>query len=132
MLVDTTAYSAFMRGHSAIVAAVSGAPVIAMSPIVLGELKTGFRRGERLDRNLAELTKFLSSPRVRLPPLTGATSDRYAAIMEYLLRAGTPVPTNDVWIAASAMEHGWPVLTTDTHYQRIPQILLAFHEARGE
>lgn len=130
VLLDTTAYSAHLRGHPGIVAAVRRATLVGLSPIVLGELKTGFRRGSRLAQNLSELESFLSSPRVRVVPLTEATADRYAAIMEALLRAGTPVPTNDVWIAASAMEHGWPVLTTDEHYQKIPQVLTELHEVR--
>lgn len=130
VLLDTTAYSAYLRGHPDIVTAVRRATLVGLSPIVLGELKAGFRRGSRLAQNLSELERFLSSPRVRVAPLTEATADRYTAIMESLLRAGTPVPTNDVWIAASAMEHGWPLLTTDEHFQKIPQVLTEFYEAQ--
>ena len=56
------------------------------------------------------------------------TADRYAEIVTYLRQAGTPIPTNDVWIAAGAMEHGLQVVTTDPHYRKIAQVLVDLHE----
>ena len=118
-MLDTSAYSAFMRGHVDVVSAVRRADRIVLSPIALGELKAGFRGGSRLAANVAELAQFLASPRVDVIDLTPATAERYATIVDYLARAGTPVPTNAAWIAASAMEHGLVVHTTDRHYRRI-------------
>ena len=123
-MLDTSAYSAFMRGQASIVSAVRRADRIVVSPIALGELKSGFLGGSRVEENNAQLAQFLSSPRVHLVDLTPNTSERYAVIVDYLRRAGTPVPTNDVWIAAGAMEHGLVVLTTDGHYRRIPQVVV--------
>ena len=77
-----------------------------MSPIVLGELQSGFRRGRHQARNEKELEEFLDAPRVELIPILDSTAVRYAEILSYLRRAGTPLPTNEVWIAASAMEYG--------------------------
>jgi predicted nucleic acid-binding protein len=71
----------------------------------------------------------LASPRVGTLDVTEETAERYAAILNALWRAGTPIPTNDIWIAASAMEYGLRVLTTDRHYQRIPQIMVDYFPA---
>ena len=124
VLVDTSAYSAFMRGHPELKLALQRAEEIYMSPIVLGELQSGFRRGKHQARNEKGLEEFLDAPRVELIPILDSTAVRYAEILSYLRRAGTPLPTNDVWIAASAMEHGLRVVTTDKHFQEVPQILV--------
>ena len=123
-LVDTSAYSAFLRGHEALQLALQRAERIVLTPIVLGELGAGFRAGARPQKNAAELDQFLSSPRVDVVTVDPETAERYAVIVHGLRRAGTPIPTNDVWIAASAMQHGLRVLTTDLHYDRIPQIIV--------
>jgi len=93
VMLDTSAYSAFMRGHSEI----------------------------RL-----ELRTFLSSPRVSLVGMDDDTAQRYAGILDSLWRAGTPIPTNDIWIAASAMQHGLHVLATDAHYQKVTQVIVDY------
>ncbi|HYV41735.1 MAG TPA: PIN domain-containing protein [Thermoanaerobaculia bacterium] len=64
-----------------------------------------------------ELAQFLASPRARVLGLDEETADRYAVILNSLWSAGTPIPTNDVWIAASAMQHGFRVVTADQHFQ---------------
>jgi len=60
---------------------------------------------------------------VRIVEIDEETAERYAVVTDYLRRAGTPVPTNDLWIAASAMQHGLKVLTADAHYLKIPQVI---------
>ncbi len=123
-LLDTSAYSAFMRGHPDIQHALQEADEIALTPIVLGELRAGFRHGKRRQKNEAELRTLLASPRVRVVDVDVETADRYAAILNSLWHAGTPIPTNDIWIAASAMQHGLRILTTDPHFEKIPQVLV--------
>jgi predicted nucleic acid-binding protein len=103
-------------------AAVRGAPTVAMNIVVLAELLEGFRRGTRLERNLSDLGAFRSSPRFLLLDLDEATAEPYALIVGQLRRAGTPIPTNDVWIAASALQHGCVVLTTDRHFLDVPSV----------
>jgi len=125
LLLDTSAYSAFMRGDEAVVQSIRGARELCLTPVVLGELLAGFRRGTRRKENEALLARFLASPRVRVLALDEETADRYAIILNALRAAGTPVPTNDLWIAASAMQHGLKVLTTDAHFAKIPQVALA-------
>ena len=81
-----------------------------------------FRRGKRLEENLERLDRFRASPRVRTVALDEETAHRYSEIVAYLRQAGTPIPTNDVWIAASAMQLGLRVVTTDSHFERVPQV----------
>lgn len=124
VMFDTSAYSAFMRGHPEIKQAVREADGIYLNPIVLGELEAGFMRGSRIRKNKRELDAFMTSPRVGILPIDEATSVRYAVILDSLWRAGTPIPTNDMWIAATAMEYGLQVLTTDDHYLKVVQIVV--------
>jgi tRNA(fMet)-specific endonuclease VapC len=124
LLLDTSAYSAFKRGHDDAVEAMRRSDRLALPSIVIGELLAGFELGSRRQQNLDELTGFLASSRVSILNVTQATGQRYAHIFAYLRREGTPIPTNDIWIAALAMEHGIELLTTDSHFHRVPHILV--------
>ena len=97
--------------------------------MVLGELLAGFLMGRNEKRNRDILEDFLSSPRVTIVEIDEETSERYALIVQSLRMKGTPIPTNDLWIAASAMQHGLRVLTTDKHYLKVPQIIAQYCEA---
>jgi tRNA(fMet)-specific endonuclease VapC len=85
-------------------------------------------RGRGAPDGLREIRAFLASPRVEVTVLGAETAERYALIREHLRSAGRPVPTNDIWIAASAMELGLRVLTLDRHYLGIPQIFVELFE----
>lgn len=124
VLLDTSAYSAFKRGHEKVLGRLGDVDEIVLNTIVLGELHAGFRKGSRRRRNEEELKSFLASPRVFVFGLGEETAERYATILEALRKAGTPIPTNDVWIASTAMEHGLSVLTTDGHYKHVGQIIV--------
>jgi tRNA(fMet)-specific endonuclease VapC len=126
LLVDTSAYSAFMRGHGDTKVALQEADEIFVNSIVLGELSAGFMKGRRRRRNEDELNRFLASPRVKLLDVTEETAERYAIILNSLWQAGTPIPTNDIWIAASAMEYGLELLTADEHYQKVHQVIINY------
>jgi predicted nucleic acid-binding protein len=115
-----------MRGHEEIRIALRSHEEIFLNSIVMGELMAGFMKGGRRRKNEDELRRFLASPRVGLLDVTEETAERYAVILNSLWRSGTPIPTNDIWIAATAMEYGLRVLTTDSHYQKIPQILVDY------
>jgi tRNA(fMet)-specific endonuclease VapC len=123
IFLDTSAYSAFWRGHLQIQHRIREASEILLNPVVLGELRVGFLKGTRLAENLARLKQFLASPRVELVPVDEEAAERYALILDSLRRAGTPIPINDVWIAASAMQHGSVLLTTDPHFHSVAQII---------
>ena len=124
ILLDTSAYSAFMRGHPELKLAVQRSEEIRVTPIVLGELISGFKMGKDEGRNRKLLEEFLSSPRVNSVEIDDETSERYAIILNALRGKGPPIPTNDIWIASSAMQYGLKVVTTDTHYLQISQVLV--------
>lgn len=119
ILIDTNAYTAFMLGDAAVVEVLAHAERIYLNSIVLGELLGGFAAGTREAKNRAELARFLDSPRAEVVPVTAQTADSYALVYSSLRRKGRPIPTNDLWIAASALEHGAALLTRDTHFGQI-------------
>ncbi|MGA8056120.1 MAG: type II toxin-antitoxin system VapC family toxin [Burkholderiales bacterium] len=119
VLLDTNAYAAFMLGAAEVIDVVAHAEKLFLSSIVLGELLGGFASGTREPKNRAELARFLDSPRVEVLPVTAQTADSYALIYVGLRRKGQPIATNDLWIAASALEHGAALLTRDAHFGQI-------------
>lgn len=121
LILDTSALSAVFRGHQEAGEAVKRTSELWVSPVVVGEIIAGsLKTGGKHETALNE---FLKSPRVRSAVVGEETGRRYAVIFDALRRAGTPVPTNDIWIAATAMEHGLTVLTLDQHFNRIPQVV---------
>jgi predicted nucleic acid-binding protein len=119
VLLDTNVYTAFKRGRPTVLAHIRTARQVVFSTIVAGELLFGFRYGARFEHNWAELQAFLDSPRVSLLPVTLDTADRFGRISAQLRRRGRPIPTNDVWIAAHAMESGAELLSFDAHFEAI-------------
>ena len=119
VLLDTNAYTAFMLGEAGVVDVVAHADKLYLNSVVLGELLGGFAAVTREPKNRAELARFLDSPRVEILPITAETADSYALIYAGLRRRGQPIPTNDLWIAASALEHGAALLTRDAHFSHI-------------
>lgn len=125
VLLDTSAYSAFMRGDETVKEVLQRVDAIYLNAVVLGELRVGFLRGRARQKNEERLRQFLASSRVSIVAVDDETAERYAVILNGLWTAGTPIPTNDIWIAASAMQFGLTVLTTDAHFIKIPQILVS-------
>jgi tRNA(fMet)-specific endonuclease VapC len=130
-MLDTSAYSVLGRGHAEIRNAVQQAERIFVSPIVLGELHAGFGRGKRQKENEALLERFLASPRVEIAVIGEQTALCYSHILNYLRQIAKPIPTNDIWIAAGAMEHSVRLVSTDAHFRAIPQVRLAYYEPAG-
>ena len=120
VVLDTSAYSKFRQRHAGILDALSAAQVILIPVTVLGELEAGFALGRRTAANRQVLADFLDDPAVRTLDVTAATAGLYARIFARLRTAGTPVPANDMWIAAAAMECGGHLLTFDRDFERIP------------
>ncbi|MFM8899874.1 MAG: type II toxin-antitoxin system VapC family toxin, partial [Burkholderiales bacterium] len=119
ILLDTNAYTAFMLGDEAIVNVIAHAEQLYVNSVVLGELLGGFAAGGREAKNRAELARLLQSPRVTVLPISAQTADSYALVYAGLRRKGQPIPSNDLWIAASALEHGAAVLTRDAHFTHV-------------
>ena len=120
--LDTSAYSNFLRGNEEVATLLDQAESVGVPTIALGELRTGFLLGGRWQRNETELEAFLANPVVEVLQVDSETSRRYAEIVAELRRAGTPLPTNDIWIAASAARVGATVLTCDEHFERIGRV----------
>ena len=120
VLLDTSAYSALLRGHQPVLEVMRRSETVAVSAIALGELYSGFRAGNRWAENTAQLMQFLSKPLVRVVNVTEETALRYAEVDVYLRKRGRPIPRNDVWIAAAALEHGLQLLTLDVRFREIP------------
>ena len=124
VLLDTSVYSALQRGHQHILDVLRRSETVAVSSVVLGELYSGFRAGNCWAENTAQLAQFLSKPSVRVLNVTEETALRYAEVDVYLRKKGRPIPRNDVWIAAVALEHGLQLLTLDVHFREIPLLLI--------
>ena len=119
VLVDTDAYSALMRGHPVVATRVRETDRVLLSTIVVGELLFGFRSGTRYERNRKSLEVFLRNAFVALVPVTWATAERFGRIAAALRATGMSIPTNDIWIAAHAMETGADLLSFDQHYSHV-------------
>ena len=119
ILLDTTAYVGFKRNVAEVVEMIVRAELIFFSPIVLGELIFGFRNGTRFKENMVDLENFLDHEAVELLQIGKITSDRYSRIATQLKQQGTPIPTNDIWIAAQTLEHGAELITSDQHFEKI-------------
>jgi tRNA(fMet)-specific endonuclease VapC len=123
ILIDTNAYAAFKKGNAEIIEIVHYAEVIGISPIMLGELFSGFEGGNKSKQNREELQKFLESPRIKNYIITSDTAQFFSQIYSVLKRKGRPIPTNDMWIAAQALEHGCVLCTYDKHFDAIEGLL---------
>ena len=119
ILLDSNAYSHLKRGHGRVAEIVRAAQEILLSTVVIGELLYGFRQGSRLDRNLQELQTFIDNPYVTVVPVGFTTADRYARIAAALRAKGRPIPSNDIWIAAHALETGADLVSADRHFGHI-------------
>ena len=93
--------------------------------VALGEIKAGFQAGTQQRRNETLLNRLLAKPTVGVLLPSRETAEHYARIFVQLRRAGTPVPDNDLWIAALVLEHDLVLITRDGHFERIPQIIRA-------
>ena len=123
VLIDTNIYSFALGGDVEVVNALRRIEVIGFSAISIGELFSGFKGGSRETKNREELNLFLDSPRVVVHPIDAGTADFYASILSNLKTAGTPIPTNDIWIAAVAFQYGYQLYSKDKHFTLIPGLV---------
>ena len=122
LCLDTSAYSHFKRGESRVVDLVDRADWIGMPSIVVGELWAGFLLGARIEENIGELEEFLDHAVVETLRIDAGVARVYGEIVLDLRRRGRPLPTNDIWIAATAVHAGAVVLTFDEHFRRIDRV----------
>ena len=124
VLIDTNIYSHAQRGDEDVIEALQRSDEIGICSISIGELYAGFRIGKRDAANRQELALFLDAPRVSIYAVDENTAGFYAEVLQALRQAGAPVPTNDIWIAAAAFQHGLPLYTKDQHFRLIPGLSL--------
>jgi predicted nucleic acid-binding protein len=120
--IDTNIYVASCRKEEAVVALFKTADRIYIPIVVIAELRAGFTFGLTAIRNEAILTQFLNTSRVAILPIDDQTTHFYANLYCQMRRKGTPIPTNDLWIAAIVVQHQLPLYTQDRHFDAFPQI----------
>ena len=119
ILIDTNAYSRLLAGNKAILDIIGSAERVYMSIFVLGELYAGFAGGTRNMENKKALHSFLTKPTVKILNATSETAEVFGMVKNSLSKAGTPIPINDVWISAHAIETGALVITFDIHFKKV-------------
>jgi len=124
LLIDSNRFTDFARGNSDVVERFELANRLWMSLIVLGELRGGFAVGTKRHDNEQILEQFLKRSAVKVLILDEETVGHYAVIYSSLRRGGTPIPTNDMWIAALAIQHDLTLDTRDQHFGHVPGLKL--------
>lgn len=117
--LDTNTYAGFKRGDPDCIEVFQRAEQLLVSTVVLAELLSGFACGAREAQNREELRLFLDCSRVAIKEAGLATADAYALIYATLRRQGRPIPTNDLWIAASCVEYGAVLFSLDAHFDQV-------------
>ncbi len=120
--IDTNRYRDFVDGEPAAVTVFRSAPKIFVPFVVVAELRAGFAVGTRGTENQRVFEQFLHRDRVQVLMPTMETTKHYANLYRQLKTAGTPVPTNDLWIAAIVVQHDLTLFSRDSHFEALPQI----------
>ncbi len=124
ILLDTNAYSHFLRGDQRVYNRISDATTIFMSVIVIAELYCGFKGGSKEIGNKKNLKSFLNKPSVDILPVTITTAEIFSEIKTTLKAVGLPIPINDAWIASHVVETGSVLISYDQHFKSIPGLRL--------
>ena len=122
LALDTNRYTDLCRGTVSVVQTVEFADEVWLPFIVLGELRAGFAVGSQGTRNEGVLRRFLLKSGVGVLYADEQTTHHYAAVYRQLRKQGTPIPTNDMWIAAVVMQHSLVLFARDTHFDALPQL----------
>jgi tRNA(fMet)-specific endonuclease VapC len=124
ILLDTNAYTHFLSGDEKVLSCLARADYVYMSVFVLGELYAGFRAGKKEQQNKQILERFLRKSTVSVLEATQDTAEIFGLIKDSLRKSGHPIPINDIWIAAHALETGSILITDDSHFSTIPGLRL--------
>lgn len=124
IIIDTNAYTRFLTGDEDVLDVIAAAETTYLSIFVLGELYAGFAGGTKESKNKDVLRQFLLKPTVKILNATSETAEVFGFVKSNLRMAGTPVPINDVWIAAHGIETGSTIITYDTHFKKIAGVRL--------
>jgi tRNA(fMet)-specific endonuclease VapC len=124
LVLDTSAYSRFRAQHHETADHIARAEAVLVPVTVIGELEAAFRLGTRLAENRVALGEFLAEPFVLVLDVTKNIARKYGEINAQLRRSGTPVSSNDIWIAAATLDAGGTLVTFDSDFSRIPNLPL--------
>ena len=127
IILDTNAYTRLLAGDEDVLDMISTADTLYMSIFVLGELYAGFAGGSKEQENRETLNYFLLKPTVKILNATSETAEVFGMVKSKLKTAGTPLPVNDLWIAAHAIETGSTIITFDKHFKKISGLRLWDH-----
>ena len=122
LALDTNRYTDLCRGDRQVVETIESADGVWLPFIVIGELRAGFAVGSQGPRNDVTLRRFLLKPGVRVLYADEQTTHHYATVYRQLRKQGTPIPTNDMWIAALVLQHSLTLYDRDGHFDALPQI----------
>ena len=122
IVLDTNRYRDFCLGDPLVLDRLQLAEQIFLPFVALAELRAGFQCGTRAGQNERILLRFLSRPRTSVLYASEATTRHYAQLFYQLRQQGTPIPTNDIWIAALVIEHGLPLFSRDQHFDHLPHL----------
>ncbi|MCE2515798.1 MAG: type II toxin-antitoxin system VapC family toxin [Acidobacteria bacterium] len=120
--LDTNRYVDLCKGLAATVALLETCDEILLPFVVLGELRAGLAHGRRTAENERLLRRFLLKDDVRVLYADDQTTHHYASVFRQLRRQGTPIPTNDMWLAALVLQHNLVLHARDRHFDRLPQL----------
>ncbi|MEI6184582.1 MAG: type II toxin-antitoxin system VapC family toxin [Bacteroidota bacterium] len=123
-LLDTCIVVEIFKGNKNIIEKVNKLSDFSISAIVLGELFIGTNRVINKSKHLKKLTDFISITKVF--PLDSDTAEHYGLIVAELYKKGKPIPSNDIWIASTALQHGLTLITADNHFTEISQLKIKF------
>lgn len=121
--LDTNRLTDLFQGDAELAAWLAGCEEVWVPLVVLAEIKAGFYGGAQQHRNEILLQRLLAKTTVAVLLPGRETAEHYARLFVQLKRAGTPVPDNDLWIAALVLEHDLVLITRDQHFERIRQLL---------
>lgn len=121
--LDTNRYVDLCKGVGETAELVATAEAVFLPFVVLAELRAGFALGRRGAENERVLRRFLLKPDVEVLYADEQTTHHYASVFRQLRRQGTPIPTNDVWVAALALQHGLALHDRDKHFDQLPQLV---------
>ena len=122
ILIDSNRFIDFCAGKMEVVDAFEQAALVVVPFIVLAEIRVGAQSIKRGDAQVRILGELLQQPGVRVVHSSDSTTHHYAALYARLRKAGTPIPTNDLWIAALAIEHSLVLYSRDAHFDLMPSI----------
>ena len=119
IVLDTNCYAAYRAGDNRVLEALVNAETVWMSVIVLGELHAGFRGGTKMVENQQQLNLFLAKPTVKILDVSKESAEIFGEVKDQLKKSGTPLPINDVWIAAHTIENGSVLVSYDQHFKEV-------------